>query len=392
MNKTKTLKREIMFWGLGLALMIPVITGCENAGAVAGTDSAAIAVEAVRPVRAIRLEKPMGVCVRSFPGRAKAVREVNLAFRVAGPLVELNGDTGDKVTKGDLIARIDPRDFSVQVKTLEATLNASQAQVTESKLQYARYTNLIQENAAAKATYDQVKAAFEMADARAKADRKNLEAARNALGDTILISPFTGYINRKLVENYETVSLGQVIVSLVDLSSMEVQIGIPEDLISQAGRFKNYSCEFESIPGKKFTAVLKEVGKNPNLSNQTYPLSLILNPKEISAVRPGMSARVTFTIDGEDQTGEDQDAYFQVPAQSIVNDDQHKTFVWIVGVNKKVHKQYVKTAGFSNSGVEVRGELNAGDWLVTAGASFLKEGQTTRILQAAATTNVGNAL
>ena len=388
MNKTKTLKREIMVWGLGLALMLPGIAGCENAGAVADTeDSAAIAAEAIRPVRAIRLEKPMGASIRSFPGRAKAAREVNLAFRVAGPLVELNGDTGDKVTKGDLVARIDPRDFSVQVKTLEANLNASQAQVTESKLQYARYTHLIKENAAAKATYDQVKAAFEMADARAKADRKNLEAARNALGDTILTAPFTGYINRKLVENYETVSLGQVIISLTDLSSMEVEIGIPENLISQADRFKNYSCEFESIPGKKFTAVLKEIGKNPNLSNQTYPLSLILNPEEIFAIRPGMSARVTFTI-----AGEDQEAYFQVPAQSIVNDDQHKTFVWIVGVNKKVHKRYVKTAGFSNSGVEVRGKLNAGDWLVTAGASFLKEGQTTRILQAATTTNVGNAL
>jgi RND family efflux transporter MFP subunit len=383
MKKKTVIKREYGLLALLIALMMPGIAGCKDAGA----DASAL-TEKVRPVKAIRLTAPMYTSVRSFPGSAQATREVNLAFRVSGPLVELNGDTGDKVTQGDIIARIDPRDFTVQVKALRAKLTASRAKLTESKLQYERYINLIKENAAAKATYDQVKATFEMAQAQVDADMRNLEAARNALKDTVLIAPFTGFIHNKLVENYETVSQGQPVFSVVDLSTMEVEIGIPENLVGKVDRFTNYQCTFESMPQKTFNATLKEVGKKPSPSNQTYPLTLILNPEESSSVRPGMSAEVTVAI-----AGPNKNACFSVPAQSIVNDSQRKTFVWTVDEKtKKVARRYVETGDFTHTGIEVKGDVHTGEWVVTAGASFLKEGQTTRILKQASKTNVGKLL
>ncbi|MBI9089361.1 MAG: efflux RND transporter periplasmic adaptor subunit [Desulfobacterium sp.] len=383
MKKNSVFKKEFGLLALLMALTIPGIVGCKDAGA-----DARLQPEKVRPVKANRLTAPMATSIRSFPGSAQATREVNLAFRVSGPLVALKGNTGDKVTQGDIIARIDPRDFKVQVKALGAKLVASRAKRTESKLQYERYIHLIKENAAAKATYDQVKAAYEMAQAQVDVDLKNLEAARNALKDTVLIAPFTGYIHNKRVENYETVSQGQPIFSVVDLSTMEVEIGIPENLVGKVDTFTHYQCTFESMPQINFNATLKEVGKKPNPSNHTYPLTLILNPEESSSVRPGMSAEVTVSIAGQSKT-----AWFSVPAQSIVNDGQRKTFVWMVDENTgKVSKRSVETGGFTHTGIEVKGDIHAGNWVVTAGASFLKEGQTTRILEQASKTNVGKIL
>lgn len=383
MRKT-ILKKHCGLSVLLLALMIPGIQGCGKAGA----DAPEIK-DRIRPVKAIRLEKPVSLTVRSFPGSAKAKREVNLAFRVGGPLVQLNGDTGDRVKKGDIVARIDPRDYTVRVKTLAAKLEASRARLTESKLQHERYVNLIRENAAAKASFDQVKAEYEMAGAQVEADMKSLEAARNALDDTVLTAPFTGFIHKKLVENYETVSQGQPIFSIVDLSTIEVEIGIPEVLIGKVDLFSEYQCAFESLPGRQFDAALKEIGKKPTPSTRTYPLTLILAPEANSLVRPGMSAEVTVSIADDDA----DNSYFSVPAGSVVNDGQRKTFVWIVDEETmQVGKRYVETAGFTDKGIEVRGDIHTGEWIVTAGASYLKEGQKTTILEKASETNVGNVL
>ena len=383
MNRLKIAQWTVIIGLPCLALGIFGFSGYKNAG----TDGAP-APEPIRPVKAIRLKAPEITDIRSFPGSARAAREVNLAFRVPGPLVTLNGETGDRVEKGDLIARIDSRDFNIRIKSLEANLKASRAQLVQSGLQYDRYIHLVKEDAAAKATFDRVEATFEMAKARVDADIKSLESARNALSDTVLTAPFTGYINKKWVENHENVTQGQPIISLVDLSRVEVAVGIPGNLTADLGRYNTYICEFETIPGQTFTATFRELGKKPNPSNQTYPLTLVLDRAESDFIRPGMSARVSITF-----SRKDPDTVFRVPVHALVNGDQGKTYVWIVNeTDRTVRKKYVQTAGLNPAGIAVRGELNAGDWLVTAGVNFLKEGQVTRILEAATRTNVGNAL
>ena len=66
--------------------------------------------EIVRTVRSMKVADFAGMTKRTFPGRAKATQEVDLAFRVAGPLVAFPVKVGDEVEEGDLIARIDPRE------------------------------------------------------------------------------------------------------------------------------------------------------------------------------------------------------------------------------------------------------------------------------------------
>ena len=78
--------------------------------------------EAVRPVRAIKVGDLKAIQGREFPGRAKAKDEVELSFRVSGPLVSLPVDVGSKVKKGDVIAAIDPRDFQVALDSAQGNL------------------------------------------------------------------------------------------------------------------------------------------------------------------------------------------------------------------------------------------------------------------------------
>jgi len=83
--------------------------------------------EAIRSVRAIQVSDPADFAKRWFPGQAKATQEVDLSFRVAGPLVTFPVNVGDKVNKGEEVARIDPRDFEVDLRNAEGQLDKAKA-------------------------------------------------------------------------------------------------------------------------------------------------------------------------------------------------------------------------------------------------------------------------
>ena len=227
-----------------------------------------------------------------------------------------------------------------------------------------------------------------MASATVKMDKKKLEDARNELKDTTLKAPFTGYINLEHVENYETVTVGQPIVSLVDMSVMEVMVGLPEDLVGKIPRFTGYTCRFDAVPDRHFPARFKEVGKRPGQSNQTYPLTLILEGEGLDLIRDGMSGQVTISTAVSPET-----KMFHVPARAVISIAGEGTFVWVVDTEtNRADKRRVTPYGLTARGLEIRGDISPGDWVVTSGASFVGPDKRLKVLEPASPTNVGNEL
>jgi hypothetical protein len=94
-----------------------------------GCGSAPAEPELVRPVRAIKVADIAGFRSRSFPGRAEAVDEVDLSFRVSGPLIQLPVRVGDQVAKGDLLAAIDPIDYRTALDLARGNLQRAEAEL-----------------------------------------------------------------------------------------------------------------------------------------------------------------------------------------------------------------------------------------------------------------------
>jgi membrane fusion protein, multidrug efflux system len=375
--------KDIRKAGACLIIIVLFSSGCGRAAADSNNEK-----DTIRPVKAVLLKPAPSERRILFPGTAKVQKEVNLSFRVTGPLTNLLVDDGMKVKKGDLLARIDIRDFTINVKTLKAKLAASKAQYNEAKLQYVRYQNLVKANAASKSVYDQVEAAYEMATAQVDADTQNLESAENALTDTVIYAPFNGYVDKVFVDNHETVNQGQTVISLVDLSHMEVEISLPETLLSKTDDFKIFKCAFEAIPNKVFMAKIKEIGKMPNPSNRSYPLTLKLDNLSENGIRPGMAVDVSAML-----TAKKTDKIFIVPVSSLVNLSAERTIVWIMNQEKGVvEKRNVQVMGLLKSGAEITGNVVGGEWLITAGAHHLSEGQPVRLAKKPSATNVGSIL
>ena len=377
-------KKTITWLALAVVCLVAEgMSGCMDTGSHGD-----ITAKSVRPVKAMKL-----ACIDSrhalvFPATAKSPREVKLSFRVGGPLISLHAENGQKVGKGQTIARIDSRDFEIAIKTLEARLTASKARLEEAALQYKRYSNLFKENATAKAKYDNTLAGFQIANAQVKADTESLSAAKNNLIDTQLTAPFTGYVNDKFTENHETVNPGQPIVSLIDLKTIEVTLGLPEDMVGQLSEFESYEVTFEAIPGTIFSANLKEVGKKPDPASRAYPLTLILERNANTLVRPGMAALVKIVVSADDRKDR-----FEIPVQALFNSGGDKSSVWVFEPKSEtVTQQVVFVKKLNRQSVEISGGLKSGQWIVTAGVHHLQPGQKVRLLQKPSVTNVGAML
>jgi multidrug efflux system membrane fusion protein len=206
----KLILRQLpIFMALMLAFLLA--TGCEK-------KEEAVPKEVVRPVKVMTVAGSSSNIPLIFPGKTRANQRVDLSFKVPGPIVELPVEEGQKMKKGQLIARILPRDFKIN-------LDAAKAKAVNAERQYERYKELYVRKQVSKADFDRYKAFRDVAAAQ-------LEDARNALKDTYLKAPFDGIVAKRHVQNFEEVQAKQPIVFFQDNSKIEILVDVPENLIA----------------------------------------------------------------------------------------------------------------------------------------------------------------
>ena len=369
---------------------------------------------------------------REFPGRAKAKDEVDLSFRVSGPLVSLPVDVGSKVKKGDVIAAIDPRDFQAALDSAQGNLavrrriswqwNAApgRRRSSNSRPPWQRRRRPIgrlwrnmsgmpsccRQRRVSQSDFDmslarrdrtaaQVKKAKEdlniglkgarPEDLEAKrAEIKALEAAvanaKNQLDYAVLKAPFDGNVAARYVDNYQTVQAKQPVVRLLDVSKIEVTIQVPESLISLVPRVKKAICRFDAFPGREFVGQVTKIGSEASQTTRTYPVTVQVDqPKDVQ-ILPGMAAIVRGQPEEDEKAaGED----LVVPPSAVFTADAgQQSYVWVVEEgSQKVTRRAVKTGKLTPVGIAVTEGLKPGEWVVTAGVHSLRENQEVRILQ-----------
>ncbi len=348
----KHIKASIVPVFLALFLFIP---GC-------GKEEPPQKPEVIRPVKILKVQDTAQIMTQGFPGTVRASKRAVLSFKVSGPLVELPVEEGQFVKKGDLIARIDPRDFRIALK--EAL-----ARYREAEQQFRRYKELYAKRQVSKADFDRYLAARDVAKAR-------LEDAKNALCDTTLTAPFDGVIAKRYVENFYKVKAKEPIAFLQDISNLEIVINVPE-LIMAALKGKSadkVSVSFQSIPGKEFPITLKEYSTEADPATQTYEVVFVMDKPEGATILPGMTATVTASFRNP------QKVEIIVPALAVLDAPGDKPYLWIFD-NKAmvVHKRFVKVGSLKDSCcIKITQGLEPGEIIVIAGVTKLKEGMKVR--------------
>lgn len=335
-----------------------------------------------RPVRAIKVADVSSIVSSSFPGQTRAEDRVNLSFRVGGPLIERPVKVGDKVKKGDLIARIDPRDFEVNLRNVEGSLGITNADLNFAVSDYDRAKNILKEDpgAISRTLVDRKREDVNRLKAQMKSLEAQVDSAKDALSYTYLKAPFDGEIVATYVENFQDVLPKQPIVRLINSSRIEMVVDIPENAISALPYVFEVMVSFDPFPGREFPAKIKEIGSEASRTTRTYPVTLILSQPEDVKILPGMagtargSAKLPETIADR--------GWLEIPVSAVFsNESNDKSFVWVIDEGEmKVTRREVKTGKLTNRGIIIHEGIEAGEWIATAGVSYLNEGQKIRIL------------
>lgn len=363
---------------LGAALIIvslALLTGC-------GEEAPEKTI--IRPVLAVKVGDFTGLQVRGFPGRASATQEIDLAFRVGGPLITRPVNVGDLVEQGDVVARIDPRDYEVNLSNVQAQLAEAKATLARARSDYQRQVNIMREDpgATSQLAVDRAREAQDRATANVDALTASVATAQDQLNDTNLQSPFDGTVVATYVENFQNVRAKQPIVRILDTSHIEMVVNIPENLISLASSVQQALLRFDAFPDREFEGTIKEIGTEASQTTRTFPVTLIMPQPEDVKILPGMAGTARA---GEGALPTEQQGV-GVPVGAVFTPDtKTQSHVWVIkpteGNLGVLELRPVTTGDLTRLGVLINEGVSAGEWVVTAGVHSVKEGQTVRILE-----------
>jgi len=212
-------------------------------------------------------------------------------------------------------------------------------------------------------------------EAKIRAMQAQHNQAGDQLKDTSLQAPYAGILAERYVENFEYVQAQQAILSLQDVSTVEVVAQIPEGIIARGNRelMPDFAIRFESLPGQDFDAEATEVAAEADPVTRTYAVTFQTPQPETGIVLAGMTAEVL--VKGLSQ-GE---FVFNVPVAAVFTDEMGQQSVWILEEQSMtVGKAQVEVGALVGDSVALLSGVSPGQSIVTAGASFLAEGQKVR--------------
>ncbi|UCD73785.1 MAG: efflux RND transporter periplasmic adaptor subunit [Phycisphaerales bacterium] len=317
---------------------------------------------------------------RSFPGLASASTEVNLSFRVGGPLISRPVNVGDEVRAGDLVARIDPRDFEVRLDLVRGHLERAKAARDYAQTEYDRIARIMEQDpgATSEVALDTAERQLNVAKADIRSIEASVTAAEDQLRYTELVAPFDGRVVATYVENFEDVLPKQAIVRIVDRKRIDFKISVPEGLIGYAPYVEEIAVRFDAFEGREFPAAVKEIGEEATQATRTYPVTLIMEQPEDVEILAGMAGDARITS----RPPELESAGISIPATAVFSDGSSSdTFVWVCDESTGIlERRKVDAKHFSEAGLRVQSGLSAGEWIVVAGVYSAREGQRVRIL------------
>jgi RND family efflux transporter MFP subunit len=314
---------------------------------------------------------------RTFSGVSRSSSETELSFRVAGTIEELPIKVGDTVRRGDLIARLDPQDYELQVDEANAGVVRAEAEARNALANYNRIRALYEAQNASRTELDQARTTSESANAAVVSARKRLELVRLQLGYTTITAPADGSIASVPVTLNENVGMGQLVAVLESGARAEIEVGIPGVLISQIDTGDETVARFDALPGRSFAAVVTKIGVARMGGATTFPVTVELQESS-GQVRSGMAAEVAFRFD----SGQRGERLF-VPSVAV-GEDRAGRFVYVVQSNGDtygiVHRREVTVGSLVDDGLEILSGITEGDSVVTAGVSRIRDGQKVRLL------------
>ncbi|OGP53057.1 MAG: hypothetical protein A2Y65_07600 [Deltaproteobacteria bacterium RBG_13_52_11] len=337
---------------------VPVVVTTVRLGSISETLEISGEIEANQKV----IIKP------KVPGRLEQLRTV---LTEGGKVIEVR--EGVRVHKGQKIAQIDHEEYLAQVKKAEAAVAEAAANLEQTGKDHERFSQLMEKKVIAVQQYEKMKTAYTQAQAGYQAAQANLDLAKIQYRESTIVSPLTGVVTQKHIDEGNIVHTDTPIVTIEDIQTVKVVAGVPERYLKNIRSGKTpATIKVDAFPERDFPATVERVYPAVDLMTRTLQVEITIANKE-NLLGPGMFARVFFALAHKDNT-------VVVHRDTVLGSEGGERYVYVVAVRQS-HRVPVKLGLQQGDLVEVLEGLKQGDQLVTNGMNYLQEGAEVEIIE-----------
>ncbi|MCL2888179.1 MAG: efflux RND transporter periplasmic adaptor subunit [Elusimicrobia bacterium] len=238
-------------------------------------------------------------------GTINPVVQTEVGTQVSGTIYKLYVDFNSPVTKGQLLAEIDPAPFQQAVLQQSAALTKAQSQLANSQRTFERYKELYAQNFVAKSDLDTAETQYLSDKSSAVQAQAALDTAKTNLGYTKIVSPVDGIVITRAVDLGQTVaaSFNTPTLFLVaqDLTKMQIEVLVSEADIIKVKEGQNVTFTIDGYPNTNFNGIVNQVRLSPQtVQGMVAYTVIILVDNQDQKLKPGMTASVTIITQQKD--------------------------------------------------------------------------------------------
>jgi multidrug efflux pump subunit AcrA (membrane-fusion protein) len=382
---------------------LTILTSCVHE-TKAASEQTAVPVQVRTPTVVERAESV------SASGSIEGSETADVAFLVGGRVVRVLVEEGQHVSKGQLLAEIEPTDYRNAFNAAEAQkaaavaveqradagvrkqeLEQARIELDRAEDEYKRMKFLVGRKSLPPNDFQKIEAAYKAAkeryDMAQEGTRKEDRAAATAqahaagaqaseeskrLGDTRLLAPISGNIGMRRVDPGQTVAAGMPVFSIVELNPVKVRVGVPEAEIAKVRQGADAEVDVPSLGGRCFKGKVAIMGVASEPASRTYTVKLLVpNPGPVLLAGMVAEARIF---------GRAKIRALTIPAEAVVPDAQGAPNVYVYSPDRKrVYGRRVEVGTPLGNEVEIHSGLNGDEQIVVVGQQKVREGGLVEI-------------
>ena len=290
-------------------------------------------------------------------GQLSAVRSVGVNSQVAGALTAVKVEEGSRVRRGELLAQIDPRELTAQVRAAEASLAFAKSTADRSQ-------SLFASKVITQSEYDRDRTALASAEASLSQLQTRLELTR-------VTAPFAGVITHRFVREGDIVGGQTQLFTLADVSTLVTLLPVSELEVPLLRTGSMVPVRVDAL-GTTVTGTIRRIFPAADSANRLVPVEVAIAGDAVAGLRPGYTVRATLQLD--ERTG-----VLVVPTRAVVGAEG--TYSVYLIANGRAERRRVRVGVDLDGRTEVIEGLAFGDTIITTGNAMLRDGTQVRIVQ-----------
>ncbi len=275
---------------------------------------------------------------RQFTGTVVADQKASLSARLTAKVAEVLVDSGDTVTKSDVLMRLESDDLDARVMQSEQGLSSAQAQLNAARKEYQRVSELVDKKLLPQSEYDRVKSQLDTTTAKYKQTQAAVREAETTFGFSIITAPFDGVVTTRPINQGDTASPGMLLVTLYNPKTLQLEVNISESLISDIQIGTNLAFELPTFEQSGVGKVV-EIAPAADTTSRSFLVKIAL--EGIDNVYPGVFGKISVQSEALQALQLPQEALYQVGQLDyvkVLKDGRIQTQLVQLAANNMVRK------------------------------------------------------